>query len=521
MHGLEQAARELLDRNWREGNYRGREFAFSVPSPRSYPWQWYWDSCFHAIVRRRWEPERARRELETLLNASDDGFIGHTVFWGHRIDAARALRYNVSSRDDLMTHTIQPPVLAWAWSIVTGDPRGEPRLAAHHDWLREHRDLDGDGLLWLIQPDESGMDASPKFDHVWGRMAQGRPLFPLLIARNRRHGWEARRTRPVVCEVMTNVAWSLSEQALGRPSPTPVLVERLWHPRLGRFLDEVRGGRPRPRLVDTWDTLAPLALPDLPREIAEQLVERVLRAPGYAQARAAPVRRDRRPRLLRARDLVGQAPPLARAELGQQRVVRHARAAAPGPGRRGGRDGAAAGGGHGARGLSRVLRVAQRAGNGRARLRLVHADRRDAGPDGPVTVAVGIVGCGAVARHHVPALRAARGVKLVAAFDVDPAAAAATGARVAESLAELIEGVDLVAVCTPPEPARGGGCRRARSGRGVLVEKPLATTLDDADRIVAAAEGLLAATGFQLRCHRKLPAARRQISGVWGGPRPP
>src|SRR5258705_10175820 len=43
VHGLEQAARELLDRNWREGSYRGRDFAFSVPSPRSYPCQWYWD----------------------------------------------------------------------------------------------------------------------------------------------------------------------------------------------------------------------------------------------------------------------------------------------------------------------------------------------------------------------------------------------------------------------------------------------------------------------------------------------
>jgi predicted dehydrogenase len=52
----------------------------------------------------------------------------------------------------------------------------------------------------------------------------------------------------------------------------------------------------------------------------------------------------------------------------------------------------------------------------------------------------------------------------------------------------------------------------------VLVEKPLATTLDDADRIVAAAGGLLAATGFQLRCHRKLPPRARQISGVWAGP---
>src|SRR4029079_6548287 len=89
VHRLEQEARELLDRNWREGTYRGRDYAFSVPSPRSYPWQWYWDSCFHAIVRRRGEPDRAGRELETLLNASRDGFIGHTIFWGHRIDGRR------------------------------------------------------------------------------------------------------------------------------------------------------------------------------------------------------------------------------------------------------------------------------------------------------------------------------------------------------------------------------------------------------------------------------------------------
>jgi hypothetical protein len=128
------------------------------------------------------------------------------------------------------------------------------------------------------------MDAIPKFDHVWGLVAQGRPLFPLLIARNRLRRWNARKIRPVVCEVMTNVAWSLSEQALGRPSPTPALVERLWDPRAGRFLDDVRGARPRRRIVDTWDTLAPLALPDLPRDIAEQLVERILRAPGYADA---------------------------------------------------------------------------------------------------------------------------------------------------------------------------------------------------------------------------------------------
>ncbi|WP_445152047.1 MGH1-like glycoside hydrolase domain-containing protein [Baekduia sp. Peel2402] len=286
-------ARALLTRNWREGEYRGRRYAFSVPSPRSYPWQWYWDSCFHAIVRRRFDPAGARAELETLLNASrEDGFIGHTVLWGHPLDAQRAIRYNIASRADLMTSTIQPPLLAWAWAWVAGAPAAfDPRIERHHAWLREHRALEADGLLWLIQPDESGMDASPKFDHVWGRVAQGRPLFPMLIARNRRLGFDARRVRaaghPVVCEVLTNVAWSLSEQALGRESLTGALVERLWDEKRGRFADDVVNAvRPtppeaRPR---TWDTLAPLALPDLPDAIAQRLVDEVLRAPGFSGA---------------------------------------------------------------------------------------------------------------------------------------------------------------------------------------------------------------------------------------------
>lgn len=283
------AARALLESNWREGDYRGLAYAFSVPSPRSYPWQWYWDSCFHAIVRRRYDPAKARAELETLLAAMDpDGFIGHTVLWGRPLDWRRAIRYNIASRADLMTRTIQPPLLAWAWAWAVGDPRDEPRVERHHAWLREHRALEDDGLLWLVQPDESGMDASPKFDHVWGPLAQGRPLFPVLIARNRRLGFDARRVaaarRPVVCEVLTNVVWSLGEQALGRPSLTPALVERLYEPRRGRFADAVRHAvRPtapaeRPR---TWDTLAPLALPDLPDAIAQRLVDEVLHAPRF------------------------------------------------------------------------------------------------------------------------------------------------------------------------------------------------------------------------------------------------
>ena len=276
----------VLHQNWREGEEGGRHYGFTAPSPSHYPWQWYWDSGFHAILWQRLEPTRSRLELETLLDASRDGFIGHTSFLGRPLDLERASRYNVATRHSPTTSTIQPPLLAWAWSLAVGDPKTEERIVAHHQWLRSHRNLDGDNLLWLIQPDESGMDASPKFDHIWGRRAHGRWPFPLLIHANRRRGFDARRIAadggPVVCEVVTNVLWSLSEQAMGYPSPTPALIERLWHDDLGRFLDD---GRNPARSIDaadipfTWDTLAPLALPDLPDAIGHRLVRETLLRP--------------------------------------------------------------------------------------------------------------------------------------------------------------------------------------------------------------------------------------------------
>lgn len=272
-----EIAERVLRANWLEGERDGVPFAYTRPSPRRYPWQWYWDSCFTAIAWRRFDPARSRAELETLLAAQrEDGFIGHTIFWDRPVSLPRLPLYNVASRRALQTETIQPPLLAWAWRIAIGDPAAEPRIGAQAEWLAAHRDLEGDGLLWIVQPDESGLDASPKFDPVWGRRANTRIGFPGLVRRNRRLGFEARRVRehggPVLCEVVVNTMWSLSLQALGRPSATGALVDRLWDERRGLFLDEAQPGGARPGVV-TWAALAPLALPDLPEEIGRRLVE--------------------------------------------------------------------------------------------------------------------------------------------------------------------------------------------------------------------------------------------------------
>jgi hypothetical protein len=270
---------ETLRQNWREG-VRAEDrvpFAYTCPSPGHYPWQWYWDSCFTAITWRHYDPQRSRRELESLLAAQrEDGFIGHTIFWNTPLSGRRRFTYNVISPDAPMTASIQPPVLAWAWRIAVGDPAENTAIGRHYDWLAANRDLDGDGLIWIVQPDESGLDASPQFDPIWGWRAHDRPGFILLVRRNRRLRYDLRRIAaaggPVCCEVSTNVLHALSLQALNRPSLTPTIVERMYDEATGLFAPLTRPA-PNTKPPLTWAALSPLALPDLPEHIGHRLVQ--------------------------------------------------------------------------------------------------------------------------------------------------------------------------------------------------------------------------------------------------------
>ena len=271
-----------LASGWREGarGADGVRFAYTRPSPSRYPFQWYWDSCFAAIVWRHIDPARARRELESLLAAqAPDGFIGHTIFWDTPLSLRQRLGYNLTSPRAPMTASIQPPLLAWAWRIVAGEPAAVPAIVRHFDWLAANRDLDGDGLIWIVQADESGLDASPQFDGIWGAGASGTLRFLRLVRRNRRLGYDLRRILdaggPVCAEVMTNVLYSLSLSALGRPSLTATLVERMYDEHAGFFRPLARPDPPRGSAL-TWAALSPLALPDLPDEIARRLAAHLL-----------------------------------------------------------------------------------------------------------------------------------------------------------------------------------------------------------------------------------------------------
>jgi glycogen debranching enzyme len=309
VRALRRHAHQVLAANWREGALAdGTEYGFSCPSPPRYRHQWYWDSCFHAIVWRHFDPARAREELRTLLRAGRlDGFIPHTVFWHNGAGWRRAPFYATHSiRGDGATAHIQTPMLALAWEAVAEASTDEPEfgtealdaLRLHYDWLDEHRDPDGDGLISIIHPDESGLDDSPKYDEVFGWMSHYLPGYLWLVERSRRMGYDSKaiieRYDEHIEDVLVNVLYALSLRSLARLCGDPqykaraeraeaALIDRCWDEERGLFWD-LAGRDQRPLRVSTWSSLAPLALPSLPEPVARRLIEEHLLDRGRYRA---------------------------------------------------------------------------------------------------------------------------------------------------------------------------------------------------------------------------------------------
>ena len=126
----------------------------------------------------------------------------------------------------------------------------------------------------------------------------------------------------------------------------------------------------------------------------------------------------------------------------------------------------------------------------------------------------GIAGCGWVARDYVaPGIRASANGRLAALHDVFPASLAHAAALFPEAtahpdLAAFLAAADAVYVAAPNDAHRPLVEAAARAGLPVLCEKPMATTLADAQAMVAACEraGVLYATAFDQRFH---PAHQR------------
>lgn len=107
-------------------------------------------------------------------------------------------------------------------------------------------------------------------------------------------------------------------------------------------------------------------------------------------------------------------------------------------------------------------------------------------------IPVAVVGCGAFGRHHARLYKELPQAALAGVYDTDPARAAALarehGVPVLASLAEVKAAAQAVSIAAPTTAHAALACELMAGGCDVLVEKPIAPSLADADAMLAAAE---------------------------------
>jgi hypothetical protein len=309
---LLERARALLEENTRTAVVDGRELSFTIPSLGRYRSQWFWDSCFHAIVWARIDRDRAADELRALMTRQQpDGLLPHVIFWDPSLvtgawpylESRGRTDWLVPGRFPRATAMMQPPVIAQAVEAVVDAgadaflAEALPALERHYRYLASARDPDRDGLISIVSQYESGLDFSPAYDPRRGRpsarllvlAARGPQVVNKLldydlglVFRLNPRQWEDVLVNSVYADGLASLAglaaragsaelreWAERQAGIVRDG----LLARSLDAGRGLFFN-LEGRRERPAgRVKTIHSLLPLLVPGLPEEVVSDLLE--------------------------------------------------------------------------------------------------------------------------------------------------------------------------------------------------------------------------------------------------------
>jgi glycogen debranching enzyme len=258
------------------------------------------------------DPELAKQEIRCLMQgAQPDGFMPHMILWekgAHEV-ALREVQ-PIWLADPFFTATIQPPVVARAVLRIHEATRDTdfvrevvPPIRRFFRWLKAVRDPDDDGLVAIIQPDESGLDASPKYDALMGISPESTEETLPELERSMQRLYDAYapyRSEPARIpaldvftweDVMVNAIYAdglrclaklvaiagdpaheANEFAARATRVRQALETKCWDEDSGVFWD-LAGWAEKPARTLTFTSLFPLILEDLDPRKAKRLVE--------------------------------------------------------------------------------------------------------------------------------------------------------------------------------------------------------------------------------------------------------
>jgi glycogen debranching enzyme len=297
-----------LESNLVEGENYGLKYRYYKPANTKYgPHQWLWDSGFHMIVWARRNPENAIADLRTMLSLQQrDGFVSEINKWKGLLSRGERISGKFYSRPEFVDLT-QMPVLAFAlrsiWNAtkdITLLREFVPKLVSYWTWWLRERDRDGDHLVSIIHPWESGIDASPCYDpvHRVHNPSYFR-LYPKFMILNLKHKfltkWNQQKilrrewfnVKDVGVNSVYAAGWgiladlaatydeSLAKQCRARQVECErAILHKCWNRRLGRFVSIYhKWGQEWVTPIETIQVLMPLVLDTIPGQIQESILK--------------------------------------------------------------------------------------------------------------------------------------------------------------------------------------------------------------------------------------------------------
>lgn len=130
---------------------------------------------------------------------------------------------------------------------------------------------------------------------------------------------------------------------------------------------------------------------------------------------------------------------------------------------------------------------------------------------------VGVIGVGSLGFHHARILREVPGARMMGIYDTDAARVAKVadelGVRAFGSLEDLLQEVEAAVVAVPTVAHHEVAMEALRRGVHLLIEKPLASSIQEADELVTLAQerGVLVGTGHVERFNSALRAAEQYV----------
>lgn len=317
---------QLLRENTSEGYSKLLDsyYCYVQPSRIKYPFQWFWDSCFHVFMLCSVdELQLAKRNLWSLFAMQEtNGFVGHMIFWKRVLPTTPSdVLQSHPTFNQLRPHMsalIQPSFAAQALLRIAEESEDIefvqvmlPKIKHYLEWLMQNRDFDGDGLLTIISPVESGMDYKPSYDEVLGFSGAGEPTRELFTRaaradlRNFWHRYHLKRIKKargfLVKDVTVNTAYAADLAAVAdicerlkdpdaarwrnaSARVTQAILTHMYDEKDAAFYD-LRGYDNHKLRVKTPTIFFPMLLPGIPDDVCKKIVERHLH---HSSAFAAP-----------------------------------------------------------------------------------------------------------------------------------------------------------------------------------------------------------------------------------------